>query len=190
MTTADTSRLPKLLLVGVASATLAIGASTAASASTGTTEPADDMTAHTEAEHTMDTTAGSLAVDGSAEASSPEAEAFCNAEVAAEAAVTSPRPPEQIGPAVGGSSAAAPEEIAEPMEHVVTSPVPLTSEPECGSVAPVIEYMRANCGFAELGVVASRIRLRGSTLELPAGPVIVSLENIGQELHEFHPWSA
>ena len=55
MNTADTSKLSKLLLVGVASATLAIGASAAVSASTGTTEPADDMTAHTEAEHTMDT---------------------------------------------------------------------------------------------------------------------------------------
>ena len=106
MNKAVTHPFQKLLLVGVASATLAIGASTAVSASTGTTEPADDMTAHTEAEHTMESAPAALAVDGSAEASSPEAEAFCTAEVAVEAAVNS-EDPAAMGPALEAATAAA-----------------------------------------------------------------------------------
>ena len=65
-----------------------IVSSTGASASTATTDPTGSTAAHTDAEHATDTTEVTLAVDGSAEPTSPEAEAFCAAELTAEAAVT------------------------------------------------------------------------------------------------------
>ena len=92
MNTNRKTTIPKLLLLGAAAASLAIGASSSASASTDTTEPTGSEPAHTEAGHTMDTTAAppaSLAVDGSAEASSPEAEAFCTAEIGVQEALLS-----------------------------------------------------------------------------------------------------
>jgi hypothetical protein len=182
MDTADTPLLPKLLLVGVASATLAIGAASVASASTGTTEPADDTTAHTEAEHTMESAPGSLAVDGSAEASSPEAEAFCTAEMAVEAALAS-EDEAAIGAAVEEITAA-----AEPVGMTEAVGAVLAAEPGSPEFAEpyaaVIDYMKANCGFAELNLAASEYAFGGFPAELPAGPTIVTLENIGEEVHE------
>jgi hypothetical protein len=184
MNTADTSRLCKLLLVGVASATLAIGASTAASASTGTTEPADDTTAHTEAEHTMDTTVGSLAVDGSAEASSPEAEAFCMAAVNAIAAFNS-EDEAQIGPAAEALIAAAPEEVAPAVGDLMANPEAEPGDPAFDEpYAAMFDYLRGNCGYAEADVAATEYTYRGLPTELPAGPTIISLENIGAQVHE------
>ena len=184
MNTADTSKLYKLLLVGVASATLAIGASAAASASTGTTEPADDTTAQTEVEHTMDTSAApaSLAVDGSAEASSPEAEAFCAAEIAVEAAFGS-EDEAAIGPAVEAITAA-----AEPVGMAETVGVVLAAEPGSPEFeepyAAMIDYMKANCGYAEVNATASEFEFEGLPSEVPAGPTIFTLENAGEQVHE------
>ena len=48
----------------------------------------------------------------------------------------------------------------------------------------MIDYLRANCGFAELDVSASEYAFGGVPAELPAGPIILSLENIGEEVHE------
>jgi hypothetical protein len=184
MNTADTSRLCKLLLVGVASATVAIGASTAASASTGTTEPADDTTSHTEAEHTMDTTAGSLAVDGSAEASSPEAEAFCTAAVSAFAAFNS-EDEAQIGPAAEALTAAAPEEVAPAVGELMANPEAGPGDPAFDEpYAAMFDYLRGNCGYAEANVAATEYAFGGLPTELPAGPIIIRLENIGEQVHE------
>jgi hypothetical protein len=175
--------LPRLLLAGTAAVTLGIGASAAVSASTGTTEPADDTTAHTEAGHTMDTTTGSLAVDGSAEASSPEAEAFCAAELATEAAVNGDDPA-AIGPAIEALIAAAPDdEVRATVEAVVATFEAGGPEFEA-AYASLIDYMKANCGFAELNVAASEYAFDGVPAELPAGPTILTLENIGAEFHE------
>jgi uncharacterized cupredoxin-like copper-binding protein len=58
MQTADTSTLPRTLVVCVATAALSLGAGGAASASSDTTVPADSEPTHTAAEHTMVDTAG------------------------------------------------------------------------------------------------------------------------------------
>jgi uncharacterized cupredoxin-like copper-binding protein len=58
MHTADTTTLPRTLVVGVAAAALSLGAAGTAAASSDTTEPATSEPAHTEAEHTMVTTSG------------------------------------------------------------------------------------------------------------------------------------
>ena len=189
------STIPKLLLIGVASATLAIGASAAASATTepptdtaapGTAAPpGDGSAAPTGTEHTMDmgsAPAGSLAVDGSAEAASPEAEAFCTAEMAVEAAVGG-EDPAAIGPAIEALLAAAPDdEIGATVQTVIDTFEAEGPEFEA-AYADLIDYMKANCGFAELDVAASEYSFSGVPTELPAGPIIVSLENTGEELH-------
>jgi hypothetical protein len=175
--------LPRLLLAGTAAVTLGIGASAAVSASTGTTEPADDTTAHTEAGHTMDTTTGSLAVDGSAEASSPEAEAFCAAELATEAAVNGDDPA-AIGPAIEALIAAAPDDEVRATVEAVVATFEAGGPEFDAAYASLIDYMKANCGFAELNVAASEYAFDGVPAELPAGPTILTLENIGAEFHE------
>ncbi len=183
MNKAGTHPFQKLLLVGIASATLAIGASTAASASTGTTEPADDMTEHTEAEHTMESAPASLAVDGSAEASSPEAEAFCTAAVALQAAADG-EDQAAIGPALEAATAAAPADAAPLLEAVVANIGDPESPEFAEAYGAMLDYMRANCGFAELNLAASEYAFGGFPPELPAGPTIIALENIGEEVHE------
>jgi hypothetical protein len=190
MNKAETT-LPKLLLLGVAAASLAIGVSGAVSASTDTTEPTGTEPtgtepAHTEAGHTMDTTAppASLAVDGSAEASSPEAEAFCAAELNVEAASNS-EDPDAIGPAVEALTAATPADIADTVDAVLANVENPESPEFAEAYGAMIDYMKANCGYAEVDVVASEYTFEGVPRELPAGPAIISLENAGEQVHEF-----
>lgn len=185
MITADTSKLPKLLLLGVASATLAIGTASAASASSGTTEPpADSAPAHTDAEHTMDSAPASLAVDGSAEASSPEAEAFCTAAVSAIAAFNS-EDEAQIGPAAEALTAAAPEEVAPAVGELMANPDAEPGDPAFDEpYAAMFDYLRGNCGYAEADVSAQEYTYVGLPAELPAGPIILQLDNIGEQVHE------
>ena len=52
--------------------------------------------------------------------------------------------------------------------------------------AAVIDYMKANCGYAELDVAASEYRFDGLPSNLPAGPTIITLDNIGEEVHEIY----
>ena len=174
---------PNLALVWVAVTALSIVASSVASASTVTTDPTGSTAAHTDAEHPTDTTEVTLAVDGSAEPTSPEAEAFCAAELAAEAAVTF-EDEAVIGAAVEALTAA-----AEPVGLTDTVGVLLATVEEGGpefdeAYAAVIGYMKANCGYAELNVVASEYHFDGLPSELPAGPTIITLDNVGEQVHE------
>jgi hypothetical protein len=184
MITADTSKLPKLLVLGIASAALAFGAAGATSAASDTTEPAEDTTAHTEAGHTMDSAPASLAVDGSAEASSPEAEAFCAAQLEAQSAFAS-GDPTLIGPAVEAMTAAAPADVLPSVEGVIANAEAGPFDPAfVEAYAGMTDWMRDNCGFAQLDLAASEYTFGGFPAELPAGATIVSLENIGEEVHE------
>ena len=47
-----------------------------------------------------------------------------------------------------------------------------------------IEWLQANCGFAQLNLTAEEYTYGGLPPEVPAGPTIVSLANIGEEVHE------
>jgi hypothetical protein len=178
MHTADTSKLPKLLLLGVASATLAIGTASAVSASSGSTEPpADSAPAHSEPGHSM-------APTPTAGEANPEAAEFCAAEVAAEAAFAS-EDPALIGPAVEALTAAAPEEAAPLVEAVIANAEGGPFDPAFAEAyAGLIDYVRANCGFAEVGIAASEYAFGGFPAELAAGPTIFTFENIGEEVHE------
>jgi hypothetical protein len=177
--------LPKLLLFGAAAASLAIGASSIASASTDTTEPTGSEPAHTEAGHTMDTTAAppaSLAVDGSAEASSPEAEAFCTAEIGVQEALLS-EDEAAIDTAIDALIAAAPADAMAVLNPVLAAGGPESPE-FAAAYTGLIDWEKANCGFAEVDVTASEYTFEGVPAEIPAGPVIFSLENVGEQVHE------
>jgi hypothetical protein len=177
--------LPKLLLLGTAAASLAIGASSIASASTDTTEPPGSEPAHTATGDTMDTTAAppaSLAVDGSAEASSPEAEAFCTAEIGVQEALLS-EDEAAIDTAIDALTAAAPADAMAVLAPVLT--IDRESPEWAAAYAGLIDWDKANCGFAEVDVTASEYTFDGVPAEIPAGPVIISLENAGEQVHEF-----
>jgi hypothetical protein len=170
------------LSAAVAAAAFTLGAAGIAGASTDTTTPpADSAPAHTE--HAAPP--ASLAIDGSADASSPEAEAFCAAELALEAAFNS-EDEAAIGAAVEAVTAAA-EPVG--MAEAVGAAVGAEGGPESPefqeAYGDVIDYMKANCGFAEIDVTASEYAFEGVPVEIPAGPAIISLENVGEQVHEF-----
>ena len=176
--TAERRHLPKFALVGIAAAARSIGASSDVSASTDTTEPSGSGTAHPEAEHTMDTLVATQAVDGSAEASSPEAEAFCAAEVAAEARIRtwSDRRSKRSSP---------PRPRRSPQRSRPSSawPAPANS---ASAVRPerTARLDAANCCYAELNIVDSEYFYSGFPSALAAGPTIVALDNTAAEVHE------
>jgi hypothetical protein len=145
-----------------------IGASSVASASTATTDPPGPRAAHTDAEHTTDAIEATLAIDSSAEPTSREAEIFCAAELAAEAAVTF-EDEAAMGAAVEALTAA-----AEPIGLTDTVGVMLATVKEGGpefdeAYTAVIDYIKANCGYAELNVTASQYHFYGLPSELSAG---------------------
>jgi hypothetical protein len=120
-------------------------------------------------------------VDGSAEASSPEAEEFCAAVVAAEAAANS-EDPAAIEAAFAEAVALAPADLA---DAVATATSSSPESPEfTEAYGQIIEWMKANCGYAELNVAGSDYAFGGLPTEAAAGPTIITLENIGEEVHE------
>jgi hypothetical protein len=106
--------------------------------------------------------------------------------MALEAAVGS-EDPAAIGPAAEAATAAAePVGMAEQVGAVLAAAQagdffsPAFTEPYAG----IIDYMKANCGYAELDVAASEYEFAGLPAEVPAGPAIISLENVGEQMHE------
>ena len=142
MNKSATPLLPKLLLVGVASATMAIGASAAVSATTEPPpEPADSAAP----------AAGSAA---------PDVAAFCDATVAAVAAAQS-EDPEVMMPAFEALVTASPEDVLAGgrSNHRHGTAEPGNQEFDEPWTA-MIDYVRANCGFAEINDVPLRVHVR------------------------------
>jgi hypothetical protein len=146
-------------------------------------EPTGETTATTEPEQTVGSVPSSLTVDGSAEAASPEVEAVCTAEVATENAVRS-EDPELIGPAVEAVIAAAPDDATRAIVQAVADTFQAGGPEFFEAYADLVDYVRANCGFAELDILASEYAFSGIPAELPAGPMVISFENIGSEVHQ------
>jgi hypothetical protein len=156
-------------IVVAAATTVAIGAAGAVSA---TTEPPTDTA-------TMATEAPPA--DGSAAA---DVSAFCDAAVAAVAAGQS-GDPAQMGPAFEALSAAAPEEIASAVNDVIANGEAGPGDPAFDEpYAAMIDYVKANCGFAELNVALSEYAFGGIPEEVPAGPTVLTAEAVGEEVHE------
>lgn len=111
-------------------------------------------------------------------------EAFCQAEVEAEMAANL-GDPAAAGPAFEALIAAAPEDIRATAEEVVANAEAGPGSPEFDEpYGELIDYVRANCGFSEMEVVAADYSFTGVPTELPAGGVIITMENTGEELHE------
>ena len=163
------------VLVATAATTLGSVAVGTVSA-TDTTGPPDTASMGTEAEGTSAPPAGGSAA--------PDIAAFCDAELAAEAAMAS-EDPATLGPAFEALTAAAPEDISATVEDVITLAEGGTETPDfAAAYAAMVEYVAANCGFAELNVAASEYAFGGIPEEVPAGPTVINLENIGEQVHE------
>jgi hypothetical protein len=160
--------LPMLLVVAAATTSLGVGVSVASA----TTEPPTD-TASTGSEAPPE--GGSAPGDASA---------FCESELAAEQAFFS-GDPEAIGPAAEALVAAAPEDIAPTVQEVLATAENPDSPEFAEAYSALIDYVKANCGFGELAVAAQDYSFGGIPEEVPAGPTVVTLENIGEEAHEF-----
>ena len=113
-----------------------------------------------------------------------EAEAFCTAAVTAIAAFNS-EDEAQIGPAAEALIAAAPEEVAPAVGELMANPEAEPGDPAFDEpYAAMFDYLRGNCGYAEANVAGTEYAFGGLPAELPAGPIIISLENIGEQVHE------
>jgi hypothetical protein len=157
----------RTLVVAAAATTFAVGAAGAVSA---TTEPPPD-TASSGSE--APPAGGSVAADVSA---------FCEAELAVEAAMTS-QDEAAIGPAVEALTAATPEDIAPTVQEVLANAQNPESPEFAEAYAALVDYLKANCGFAELNVTLSEYAFGGIPEEVPAGPTILTAEAIGEEVH-------
>jgi hypothetical protein len=163
--------IPKLLIVAAAATSLALGAASAASA---TTEPPTDTAAAT----------GTDAAPPAEGSAATDVSAFCDAAVAAVAAGQS-GDPAQMGPAFDALSAAAPEEISSAVNDIIANGEAGPGDPAFDEpYAAMIDYVRANCGFAELNVALSEYAFGGIPEEVSAGPTILTAEATGEEVHE------
>lgn len=116
---------------------------------------------------------------GSGEGASVEA--FCQAELEAEAASESDDP----GPAFEAFIAAAPEDIRGAAEALVAAGQEGAQGPAFSQAyGEVIQYMKDNCGFNEMEVTGADYSFEGVPAELEAGELIITFENTGEELHE------
>lgn len=171
MHTTKPRNLTRILLVAATAGTLALGASSNASAST--EPPAPDASA------TSDTP-----VPTAGEPTTPEAAAFCEAELGVEAATNS-EDPDAIEPAIETAIAAATDDVRPLLEAVVAAFETGPESPEFeASYTELLEWIKSNCGYAQLNVTASEYAFGGIPAELNAGPTIVSLANTGEEVHE------
>ena len=113
------------------------------------------------------------------------ADEYCAAHLALEAAIAN-EDEEDDAAAVEAAIAAAPEEVAEALNTVAEN------EPTDGPPSPefleaygvVVDYVRENCGFAEIDVLAQDYSFGGIGGEVAAGPTIINLLNEGTEYHE------
>jgi len=139
--------------------------------------------ATTETSGATETTAATEGTEGGA-AGEASVEAFCEAELAVEAAVQS-EDPSAAAPAFEALVAASPEEIRATVEDLIAN-----AESGPGDQAfdepygEMIQYMRDNCGFNEIEVTTADYSFTGLPTEIGAGPAIVSMDNTGEEFHE------
>jgi hypothetical protein len=162
-------KLRTFVVAAAATTTLALGAAGAVSATT--EPPADTATTGSEAPPAGGSAPG-------------DAAAFCEAELAVEAAFGS-GDPAMIGPAVEALIAAAPEELASTVEALIANAEAGPGDPAFDEpYGQVVDYMKANCGFNELDVALSEYAFGGIPEDVPAGGTILTAANTGEEVHE------
>jgi hypothetical protein len=109
-------------------------------------------------------------------------EAFCAAELAAEAAVAAEAP--DADAAVEELRDRAPEEVRDAVEAVLANAESGAGDPAFDEpYAELIGFMREHCELQDLTVSASENRYDGLDGELQAGPTVISMTNDGDEDH-------
>lgn len=110
--------------------------------------------------------------------------AFCAAELAVEAAVNSEGDPSE---AIAAAGAAAPAEVKPAFDDLVAAFGSGGPESEAFTVAydGVITWMSDNCGYTVIDATATEYAYAGVPEEVPAGPAIINMTNLGEEFHEF-----
>jgi hypothetical protein len=117
-------------------------------------------------------------------ASAPPADnPYCQAHLDAEAAATS-GDPELTGPAFEAALAAIPDDLRPALQTVIDSGGDPTNPDFDPAYAQILDYLSAECGFAELEVLATDYAYGGIPEDVPAGPTIMRLTNGGEEVHE------
>ena len=171
MNTTKTRNISRLLFAAATAGTIALGAAGNVSA---TTEPPPDASA-----------APDVPVPTAGEPASPEAAAFCEAWLGVEAAGSS-EDPAALEPAIAAATAAAPADAAPLLEEVITQfEATGGSGPEFDAAyGALTAWMQENCGFTQLNITLSEFAFGGIPTELPAGGVIVSALNTGEQVHE------
>lgn len=115
-----------------------------------------------------------------------DAMAYCTAHLAAEYAVAS-GDPAAIGPAFAAIVEAAPAELAEAVAYVTENPPADDGPPSVefnAAYNQLTAWVKDNCGFASVDVLATEYAFGGLPEEVPAGPTVLTLTNDGEEMHE------
>ena len=110
---------------------------------------------------------------------------YCAAHLALEAAVNG-EDPAAIEPAVGAALEAAPEELAGTVQAMIES-APQDGPPTPEFIAAYNEvagWVRDNCGFGDVQVLAQDYSFGGLPEQIAGGPTVIELVNEGTELHE------
>ena len=171
-----TVRRSTLVFAAPAATMLGCAAVGVAWAAPATTPPTHTAAIGTEGE-------GSAAPPAS-ESAAASVDAFCEAEVAAEAAAGS-EDPAVMGPAFEALVAAAPDDIRSTVEDVIANAQTGPGDPAFDEAyGAMIDYMTANCGYPVVEVTAQEYAFVGIPEELAAGPTIFNLTNEGEQVHE------
>ncbi|MET0146312.1 MAG: hypothetical protein ABW328_16245 [Ilumatobacteraceae bacterium] len=184
----NSRQLIRKLLVPAAAATLLVGAAACGDDDDDSDSAATEAPAGTDATAATDpgtTDAGSATTTAGGAAPAAAVEAFCDAELAVEQASAS-EDPSAIGPAMEALSAAAPAEIQDAVDTAIAN-APTDGPPTeafGAAYAEMLGYATDNCGWNALTVTGNEYEFGGLPTELPAGVTVVTLENIGEEVHE------
>jgi hypothetical protein len=123
-------------------------------------------------------------------ASAADVDGFCQAEVAVEAATAGEQPdPTAVAAAFDELVATAPDDIKPAVQTAVDEASAFLASGGDSTPAfdaaheEVLDYVQANCGFTDLSATGSEYAFGGLPDTIPAGPALVTFENIGAEVH-------
>jgi hypothetical protein len=145
-----------------------------------------EATTATTAAATTTTSPATTAATPTTGGASADPAAYCQAHLGVEAAFIG-GDPAGIETAVGDAQEVIPAEIADALDAVVANAPTEPGPPDpafAAAYADLVDWVRDNCGFEELSVLATDYAFGGLADELPAGPTIFDLTNDGAEFHE------
>lgn len=175
-------------LTALAHATLAASLAFAVTACGDDDDDAADSTVAPAATEASAATEAPTATEAPAATDAPaatgsDAAAFCAAEMQIEAAISSEGDPSQ---AIGAAVAAAPADVKPALETVLAEFEANGGESDAFGVAygEMMTWMKDNCGYGSIEVTAQEYAFAGIPDEVPAGPTIITMTNLGAEFHE------